>query len=51
VRQGLPFEGQELIDLAFALHMMPDQILQSDTTWIHKMLAAYAARVMAHRQD
>jgi hypothetical protein len=26
---------------------MPDQILQCDLTWIHKMLAARAARIMA----
>jgi hypothetical protein len=36
-----------LIDLAFELHMMPEQIMQSDLTWIHKMLAARAARVLA----
>jgi hypothetical protein len=29
--------------------MMPDQILQCDQTFIHKMLAARAARVMAAR--
>jgi hypothetical protein len=33
-----------LIDLGFALGMMPDQILASDTTWINKMIIANQAR-------
>jgi hypothetical protein len=29
--------------------MMPEQLLKSDTTWLHKMLAANYARTMAQR--
>jgi len=36
-----------VIDLAFTLGMMPDQIMASDTDWIMKMLIANAARSMA----
>jgi hypothetical protein len=43
-------EGQEIIDLAFALGMMPEQILEGDATWINKMITANAARVMAALQ-
>jgi hypothetical protein len=46
-KRGLPMEGQELVDLGFALGMMPDQILESDDTWVNKMLAANYARVKA----
>jgi hypothetical protein len=48
--RGLPLEGQELIDLAFDLHVLPEQLLTSDPTWLHKLLAARYARVMARRK-
>jgi hypothetical protein len=40
-------DNQELIDLAFDLGMMPDEIMRHDLTFIHQMLAARAARLMA----
>ena len=45
--RGLALDGQNLIDLAFELGMMPDQILASDTTWINKMIIANQARAQA----
>jgi hypothetical protein len=47
--RGLPLEDQWLIDLGFQLGMMPDQILESDSTWVSRMWTAHVARLEASK--
>ena len=48
--RGRPLEDQALIELAFALGKMPDELEASDPVWLNKMLAALNARIAAGKR-
>lgn len=49
-KHGRPLEGQALIELAFELHKLPEELQQSDPIWLNKMLASQAARIEARKK-
>jgi hypothetical protein len=50
-KSGKPLDGQAIIELAFELGKMPDEITRCDQTWVNKMLAARAARIEANKKS
>lgn len=49
-KTGVPLAGQAIIELAFALGKMPDEIEACDETWVNKMLASMQAKNEAARK-
>lgn len=46
-KDGRPFEGQALIELAFILHKTVDELETADEYWINRMLISKQARGLA----